>query len=414
MLSIRLCVKKKEIKIVILLVSFLLFIETPYALLEINALRYVYAIFRLLFTGGAILICLRRGLWNKFDMATLLFCAVIIISALYAIVKTGIAVTSPFNYMRSAYTDVIFIVGQLSLAKIAFGADERICLLILKVIYRYYLVLCLLNLATQLMGWEIQSQGGNRYFLGLDNNIGKYYLFAFFYACVIMALEEKKFSGRLIFMAALTIFEGIYRNIGGLTAISLLMAGLVVLFFLMPKSYLWKLHQDFFLRCMIVLYILVMTLYSKLNVLQDFINVHLYGKAASLTTRFKLQTLFLHKWFKSPLWGSAAILSRAEWGDSLWFDYALRGGHTHNYLIETLYNFGIFAFILYIILLLLGIRKIHGYSAAVSFVGVAFFLVFLRGMFENLCWEIFAVLPTMYYLGVWCARKYEPSGDKVL
>lgn len=400
--------RKSEVKSVILLVLFLIFTDTPYALQEIAVIRSIFVVFRFLSVGIAAFICLySRKKWNRFDVVALLFCIVIVISALHAGLSYEIAINTPFAYLHSAYSNVVFIIGQLFIAKIVFDMREDSCLLMMKTIYGYYLILCLINLLTQLMGLEIQTKSGNTFFWGLDNSIGRYYLFTFFYGCVVMVLEKKKFSYRLFFITALTIFEGIYRKIGGLTAISFLMAGLVLLLFLAPKLKIWKLRQDVFLGSMIGLYMLLMVLYSKLNALQNFIDSFLFGKADSLTVRFALQTSFLEKWKESPFWGSAAILSRTEWGDTTWFDYALRAGHTHNYLIETLYNFGIFAFILFIILLLLGVQRIHGYGAAVSCMGAAFFLVLLRGMFENSCRDIFAVLPIMYYMGELCAKKYK-------
>lgn len=407
-------IKKDEVKVSILLVFFLIFTNTPYALRQISVIRGLFVVVRFLGTGVVTLICFyKTRKCNRFDIGTLLFCLIIFISAFHAGLSPDIAVNSTFSYLHIAYSYVVFIVGQLFIIKIAFSSQEEICLVMMKTIYGYYLVLSLINLATQILGLEIVAKGGNTFFLGLDSNVGKYYLFAFFYACVVMVLEEKDFSWNLFLVAALTAFGGAYRKIGVLSAIGFLMAGLVLLFFLVPKLKIWNIRQDIFLGSLIGIYMLVMGMYTKLDGLQTFINHYLFGKANALADRFALQRHFLSKWPESPFWGWASILSQEKWGETSWFDYALRGGHTHNYLIETLYNFGIFAFLLFIILLLMGIRKISGYRTAVSFIGVAFLLVLLRGMFENSCQDIFAVLPTVYYLGGWCDKKYRFTGDNV-
>lgn len=406
--------KKNTITKIIIILFFLIFTSTPYAFREIAFMRGIFIVFRFLNAGTVSIICLYcKKKWNEFDISTLLFCTVIVISALHAGFSSKIAINSPFAYLHGAYSYVVFIVGQLLIVKIIFDMQEKTCLLMMKTFYGYYLVFCLINLFTQIAGLEIQSKTGNVFFLGMDNDIGKYYLIAFFYGCVVMALEEKKFSYRLILITVLTLVEGIYRKIGGLSAISFLMIGLVLLFFFTSGLKIWKLRQDIILGSMVSIYMVVMILYSRLDVLQTFINRYLYGKASALATRFQLQIGLLEKWPESPIWGSGAILSQTTWEDTPWFDYALRGGNAHNYLIEALCNFGIFAFILFVVLLILGIRKMHKYSTAVSFVGVAFFLVLLRGMFENRCQDIFAVLPTMYYLGEWCAKKYKSFGDAV-
>lgn len=406
--------KINEVKVSILLLCFLVFTSTPYILREIPVVRGVFVVFRFLGAGGVALICCcKKRKWNCFDFMTLLFCTVIFISALHAGLSSEIAVNATFTYLHGAYSRVVLIVGQLCIIKIAFDAQEKICLVMMKTIYGYYLVLCLINLMTQILGLQVATKDGSTFFLGFDNDMGKYYLFAFFYGCVVMVLEEKGFSRRLFFLSALTMFEGIYRKIGVLSAISILMIGLVLVFFVAPKLKIWKLRQDIFLGTMIGVYMVVMGLYTRLNVLQTFIDHYLYGKAGSLGNRFLLQTRFLAKWLESPLWGWASVLNYYKWEDSLsWFDYALSRGQTHNYFIETLYNFGFFAFLLFVLLLLTGIKKMNGYKTEVSFVGIAFLLVIFRGMFENGSHEIFAVLPTLYYLGGWCDKRYNSVEDK--
>lgn len=405
--------KSDEVKASILLLFFLLFVSTPYVFREITVIRFLYIVGRLLGLVAAAFICFKNKLqWKRFDIIIMLFCAVIFISAFHAGFSKEIAVNSVVSYLHTAYSYVVFILGQLLVIKIMFNTREEVCLAMMKTFYMFYLVLCLLNLVTQILGMEIAARSGNTFILGLDNEIGKYYLFAFFYACVVMVLEDKRPIGRLFFITAITMFESVYRKIGGLFVISFIMAGLVLIFFWAPKWKIWKMRQDILLGVMVTVYIIVMFLFVRLDKLQNFINTYLFGKSNSLTIRFALQTRLLAKWPESPIWGWASILSRIEWGDATWFDYALRGGYTHNYFVETLYNYGVIAFLLYLVVLLLGIKKIRGYDIA-SFVGLSFFLVLIRGMFENGCQDIFVVLPTVYYLGAWCDRKYSSVRDKV-
>ena len=319
--------KRDEVKASAFLLIYLISMSTPYAFREVAVIRILFIICRLLCTVMVVFSCFKRKVkWNSFDVLTLFFCITIFISAFHAGFSGKIITDSNVAYLYTAFSRIVFIIGQLVIIKLVFDTREQICLVMMKTIYGFYIALCLINLMTQVLGWEVAAKSGNTFFLGLDNEAGKYYLFAIFYCCVVMVLEKKKFSRELFLLTALTMTEGVYRQIGGLTAISFLLVGLVFMFYFAPQLKIWKIRHDIVLGIMIGAYILVMLLFTRLDVLQGFINNYLFGKASSLTVRFALQTRFISMWLKSPLWGWASTLSRTQWGDTTWFDYALRGG----------------------------------------------------------------------------------------
>lgn len=391
---------KDKIKASIFILVYMISLNTPYALAQIGIVKGLFIGIRIICTGMMILFCFsQRMKWNKFDIAAIFFCACFLMSAMHAGFSTNISVAPLSVYLYNAIARIVFILGQLLAIKIIFSMQRESSRIVLKIIFWYYTILCFSNLITQILLGELPAETGNTFFLGLDNEVGKYYLYAVFYCCVNLIMEGKRFSKELALVIVITVIEAVYRKIGGLTVLSIFMTGLAVLLYFAPKAKIWQVKQEVLLGGMIGIYVLGMVSYTKLDILQKFINTYLYGKDGAVRIRITLLFEFLSRWTKSPLFGWGSIIGGIERGDSSWLDYALAGGHTHNYLIDSLYNYGIFALILYLYLLFSAVKKIDGKDAMVSFLGMIFMLIVLRGMFENGCQHIFSVLPNLYYLG---------------
>lgn len=395
---------------------YMISLNTPYALTEIGIAKRLFIVFRIVCTGIMMLYCLmHRMKWNRFDVAATGFGILFLISATHAGVVPGIAVAPLSVYLYNAIARVVFVWGQLLMVKMIFSMREQVCKAAVKTIFWYYLTLCMINMATQLLGLELKGKNGDFFFLGFDNEVGKYYIYAVFYCCADMIMEGKKVSRKLIFCIILTMAEGIFRKIGGLTVIGIILAGMALLLCFMPNAKIWRMRHEILLGAMISGYALILLSFTRMKVLQNFINTYLYGKVNSLQDRFDLQAIFIARWLKSPLFGWASALSGAERGDLRWFDHALHGGHTHNFFIDSLYNYGFFSFICYLFLLFLGVRQIRGKGTIPAFWGFTFLLIILRGMFENGCHSIFSVLPALYYLGNWIRkRKTVINGERLL
>lgn len=106
-------IKKDEVKVSILLVFFLIFTNTPYALRQISVIRDLFVVVRFLGTGVVTLICFyKTRKCNRFDIGTLLFCLIIFISAFHAGLSPDIAVNSTFSYLHIAYSYVFLLLDN--------------------------------------------------------------------------------------------------------------------------------------------------------------------------------------------------------------------------------------------------------------------------------------------------------------
>lgn len=187
--------KRNDVRTTLFLLFYLISMSIPFAFKEILVIRGAFIFIRIVGTGILLFCCMdKRVKWNSFDIITLLFCTTIFISAFHAGFSQNIATNSTAAYLYSAFSKLVFIFGQLLMIKYAFNTQEK-CFPMIKTIYWYYLMLCVINLLTQIMGFQVASDVSKSeyiFFWGRDNDIGKYYIIAFFYSSVIMVLKKKE------------------------------------------------------------------------------------------------------------------------------------------------------------------------------------------------------------------------------
>lgn len=264
----------------------------------------------------------------------------------------------------------------------------------------YMVLICIINtisLIIPFVGIEDSYVKRNYFFLGSDNSSTPIYLVAILITYLRQKCCDSKKTNHFIISIFTFAFIAFYQKVATAVVSLLIIIVLGIIYKGSSERHRIKMKT----LCLTCMGAWLIILSSSMHFMQGIIDGLLYGKYESISSRVELWRLFLDRIMKKPFYGYGV----AENVDETQFFGVIKWvmqHNTHNTFLEIMYNGGLIAFTLFIVLIFVCAIHFDKYSQnkESAFIAIIIFGYLVRGLVEcdGVAW--FFLLPFSFQIEI--------------